>query len=507
MKKNTLQFGHSRFNWERKLIAENCAKIAYAYEEFEGLWEGGKINLQHVFREYDLRGIFPDELNEEFARQLGWAYAAYLGKSGGVSLGMDARKSSQKLKEALTQGLNEGGLSVFDVGMVPTPVFYFSLFHLDVVGGLMITASHNPPNYNGFKVAIGRETISGGEIQSLYQTFLKAKNPGKKGSMEKVDVFPSYLSRLEDEFSYLRDLPTLKIAVDSGNGNAGPVVLSLFPKLGVEIFPLFCEPDGDFPNHHPDPTVPKYLRDLIAVVKKEKCDFGLAFDGDVDRLGAVDEKGEMVYGDRLLLLFAQEVLEENRGATVVSEVKCSQILFDKIEEWGGQPIMWKAGHSLIKKKMREEKALLGGEMSGHYFFADRFYGFDDGIYAACRLIELVKKAKEKGLKMFSSLFEGIPFLFSTPEIRIDCPDESKNAVVKSFAKQVKELNLPSLRLRQVITVDGVRAVYDKGWALVRKSNTQPALVLRFEAVDETVLEEIKAEVLRVIGNIKEKICS
>lgn len=453
-----------------------------------------------------MRGTFPDELNEDFARRLGWTYAAYLGQSGWVSMGMDARKSSPSLKEALIQGLNEGGLSVFDVGMVPTPVFYYSLFQLNVVGGLMITASHNPPNYNGFKVAVGRETISGSEIQRLYQTFLKAKNPGKKGSMEKVDVFPAYLSRLEGEFSYLKNLPKLKIAVDSGNGNAGPVVLSLFPKLGVELFPLYSEPDGDFPNHHPDPTVPKYLHDLVSVVKKKRCDFGLAFDGDVDRLGAVDEKGEMVFGDRLLLLFAQEVVERNSGATVVSEVKCSQILFDKIEEWGGQPIMWKAGHSLIKKKMREEKALLGGEMSGHYFFADRFYGFDDGIYAACRLIELVKKANEKGLTSFSSLFEGIPFLFSTPEIRIDCPDETKDAVVESFAKQVKELNLPSLRIRQIITVDGVRAVYDKGWALVRKSNTQPALVLRFEAVDKAVLEKIKAEVLRVIEQIKKAAC-
>jgi phosphomannomutase/phosphoglucomutase len=429
-----------------------------------------------------------------------------LGKSGWVSLGMDARKSSPTLKEALIQGLNEGGLSVLDVGMVPTPAFYYSLFELNVVGGLMITASHNPPNYNGFKVAVERETISGNEIQRLYQTFLKAKNPGKKAQVKEVDVLPAYLARLEEEFLYLKDLPKLKIAVDSGNGNAGPVVLSLFPKLGVELIPLFCEPDGDFPNHHPDPTVPRYLADLVSVVKRKNCDFGLAFDGDVDRLGAVDEKGEMVYGDRLLLLFAQEVLRENRGATVVSEVKCSQILFDKIEEWGGQPIMWKAGHSLIKKKMKEEKALLGGEMSGHYFFADKYYGFDDGIYAACRLIELVKKAKEKSLPSFSSLFEGIPFLFSTPEIRIDCADEAKNVVVENFAKQVRELNLPSLKLRQIITVDGVRAVYDKGWALVRKSNTQPALVLRFEAADETILGKIKAEVLRVIECIKEEIC-
>lgn len=434
----------------------------------------------HIFREYDIRGKVPDELNQETVYQLGLAFGTYYHNNGAkrIALGRDCRLSSPDLRDSLRAGLVDSGLHVLDVGMVPTPLLYFSFYHLEVDGGIQITGSHNPPEYNGFKVGIGKTTIYGKEIQKIREIGDSQIFHKGKGSVEEIDVTDPYLEYLQDHI-HPGDVP-VKVVVDAGNGMGGLVGPKVFSAMGVEVEELFCEPDGRFPNHHPDPTIPENLKDLIHRVTERAFDLGIAFDGDADRIGVVDHEGSIVWGDQLMIIFGRDLLERNPGATIIGEVKCSQVLFDDIERRGGRPIMWKVGHSLIKAKMKEEGALLAGEMSGHLFFAERYFGYDDAIYAGARLLEILTKTR----KSVKELLSGVPKMVSTPEIRLECPDEKKFRIVAELAADFKEGH-------QVIDVDGARVLFDGGWGLVRASNTQPVLVFRFEAQDKERLEEIK----------------
>lgn len=470
-------------------------------------------NFDVIFREYDLRGTEKEGLDESFARRLGWAFASYLKKRLNqselkVSVGQDVRLNSPSLTENLIQGLIESGINAVDIGVCPTPLLYFSLFTLSVNGGIMVTGSHNPPEYNGFKVCVGKETISGKEIQDLKDIFYQVcpeENQKNKplAKVEKVDIISQYLSFVEKKFNHLDNFPTLKVAIDSGNGTAGLIAPEILRKVGCQIVELFSEPDGNFPNHHPDPTVLENLKKLQEAVVREKCDFGLAFDGDADRLGVVDEKGEVVFGDKLLAIFARKVLKESPQSKIISEVKCSELVYQEIEKLGGKPIMWKTGHSLLKKKMKEEKALLAGEMSGHFFFADRYFGYDDAIYAALRLVEILKERKKEQPEIkFSHFYAHFPPTFSTPEIRIDCPEEKKNKIVEAIKEKLikhQQANLSPI-IKDLSFVDGVRVSFENGWGLIRASNTQAALVLRFEASTQSNLNEYQ----NLIGNYLEE---
>jgi len=448
-----------------------------------------KVVNPEIFREYDVRGIVGRDLTPEVVRALGRGYAAYLKQRGGrrVSLGYDARPSSPDFREAIAQGMLESGLDVVDVGLAPTPVLYFSLFHLDVDGGVMITGSHNPPEFNGFKLAAGKTTIYGEEIQEVREIIEQQAFVGGKGSLTSQDVLPAYMEAVRERVGpFARPL---KVVVDAGNGTGAITGPRLLRELGAEVVELYCEVDGTFPNHHPDPTVPAFLEDLIETVRREKADGGIAYDGDADRLGVVDEEGNIIWGDQLLILFGREVLENQPGATIIFEVKCSQALPEEIEKAGGRPLMWKTGHSLIKEKMREEKAPLAGEMSGHLFFADEYFGYDDAVYASCRLVRLLARSGQSMRQMLAD----VPKYYSTPELRLDCPDAQKFQVVVEVAAYFQ-------KRYETIDVDGVRILFGDGWGLVRASNTQPALVVRFEARTPERLEAIKAE---VFGKLRE----
>ncbi len=441
----------------------------------------------HVFREYDIRGIAGVDLTPEFAECLGLAYAQFLNQyskpietSGPfkVSLAWDCRLSSEEYKNALLQGLISGGLDVVLLGICPTPLSYFSVVHLGLDGSLMITGSHNPAEYNGFKTCVGRNTLFGEKIQEIKK--LMENSPPRSSQSGKTSdhpIIPSYIDYLVKNTAPLKNK---KIVIDSGNGTASTVAPELFRRLGATVIPLYCELDGRFPNHHPDPTDQENLRDLIIAVKKESADFGLAFDGDADRIGLVDEKGYALFGDELLVLFAREILKSHPGATIISEVKSSHRLYNDIASHGGTPLMWKTGHSLIKSKMKETGALLAGEMSGHMFFADRYFGYDDAIYAGIRAYEIASAASVP----FSALLADLPTSVSTPEIRVDCLEEKKFALVE----ETKKILRPG---RNITDIDGVRVDFGDGWGLVRASNTQPVLVLRFEAPSEKRLTEIQ----------------
>jgi len=434
----------------------------------------------HVFREYDIRGIYPEELNEETVHELGQAIGTFYQERGArkVSLGRDCRLSSPVLFEALRKGLLATGMKIVGVNMVPTPVLYFSLHHLDVDGGVQITGSHNPPEFNGFKVCLGHASVYGKEIQEIRKIQEARAFESGAGTYEEADVIAPYTEYLAGR---LKSGPVRrKVVVDAGNGAAGHIAPEIYRRMGFDVVPLFCEPDGRFPNHHPDPTIPENLVDLREKVSETGADLGIAFDGDADRIGVIDRKGQIIWGDRLMVLFSRDLLERHPGAKVIGEVKCSQVLFDDIEKHGGKAIMWKAGHSLIKAKMKEENALLAGEMSGHLFFAEDYYGYDDAIYAGARLLEILSR-KEGSL---DELLADIPETFSTPEIRMECPEEKKFEVVKRLTEYFK-------RSYEVIDVDGARVLFDGGWGLIRASNTQPVLVLRFEADTRERLEEIR----------------
>jgi phosphomannomutase/phosphoglucomutase len=433
-----------------------------------------------IFREYDIRGRVPEELNRDTAYRLGQCFGAYYQGVGAkrISLGRDCRLSSQELRQGVVQGMMDAGIDVIDAGMVPTPLLYFSLHHLDVDGGVQITGSHNPPEYNGFKICLGKTTIYGEEIQKLRRIADKGSFPKGKGSTESEAVIEPYL---EEILKRIRcGQVRRKVVLDAGNGVAGLVAPDLYRRMGVEVEKLFCEPDGRFPNHHPDPTLPENLKPLVEKVIDTSADLGIAFDGDADRIGVVDRKGRILWGDQLMIIFSRDLLKRHPGAKIIGEVKCSQVLYDDIRKNGGIPIMWKAGHSLIKAKMKDEAALLAGEMSGHLFFADRYFGFDDAIYAGARLLEILTNEN----KDLQELLAGVPTPVNTPEIRLECPDDLKFQVVADLASEFK-------KEYQVIDVDGARVVLNGGWGLIRASNTQPVLVLRFEAADQKTLQKIR----------------
>jgi phosphomannomutase/phosphoglucomutase len=435
----------------------------------------------HIFREYDVRGIVGRDLTPETVTLLGKGFGTWAAGKGmrTVTLGRDCRLSSPAFRDAMLDGLLSTGLDVIDVGVVPTPLLYYSIVKTEADGGVMITGSHNPPEFNGFKLCVGSSSLYGEKIQELRSLIEKGEFAKGEGRVTGRDIAPDYMGYVRSVLSVPR---RLKVVVDAGNGTASVVAPALFRALGMEVVELFCEMDGRFPNHFPDPTVPGNLRFLIESVKANGADLGVAFDGDADRIGAVDEKGNVIFGDYLLILFAREILSRKPGSAVISEVKASQNLYDDIAARGGRPVMWKAGHSLIKQKMKEEHAEVAGEMSGHIFFKDRFLGFDDAIYASGRLFEIVA-ASDRPL---SGMLSDLPPVVATPEIRIDCPDEKKFAVVEKVASIVRP------RAKSVIDVDGVRALFDGGWGLVRASNTQPVLVLRFEGKDQATVDRIRA---------------
>jgi len=404
-------------------------------------------------------------------------------------VGRDCRLSSPRLHDALLEGLRSTGCEVTDIGVVPTPLLYFSAVHLETDGAVMITGSHNPSEFNGFKTVCGSGSLHGDAIQDVRRLIDARDFSTGHGTQHSMDVIPAYLDELSPQFQFTR---RIKVVLDAGNGTAGPVIHQLLKRLNVEVVELFFEMDGRFPNHHPDPTVPANLKDLQDAVHAHQADLGIAFDGDSDRIGAVDENGEVIYGDLLLLIYGREILTRKPGATIIGEVKCSQLLYDELKRLGGNPIMYKTGHSLIKAKMKQEHAELAGEMSGHMFFADRYLGYDDALYAACRLIEIVAKSG----KPLSAQLAGLPKLMSTPEIRVECPDETKFAVVARVAEQFRATH-------NVIDVDGVRVLFGEGWGLLRASNTQPVLVMRFEAASEALLARYQAEVEAVLAEAKQ----
>jgi phosphomannomutase/phosphoglucomutase len=444
-----------------------------------------------TFREYDIRGIVGTQITAADVTQLGRAFGTYLLRQGKrrITLGRDIRPSSEKFRDALLEGMLNTGLQVTDLGTCPTPVFYFSLRHLHAEGGIMITASHNPPEYNGFKICNGPDTIFGSEIQRLRTIMDEGDFIRGRGTLDSYDIIAPYHKHILQSINLER---RLRIGVDGANAVAGPVAVPLLRQLGCEVHELYCQPDETFPNHEPDPTVLENLRDLITLVKSETLDVGVAYDGDGDRIGVVDNQGQVVFGDRLLIIFARDILAKRPGATFVSEVKCSKTLYEDIEKRGGKAVMWKTGHSLIKKKMKEVGAALAGEMSGHMFFADRYFGYDDAIYASCRLLEILDKSG----KTIAELLDGIPPTVVTPEIRVDFPDEVKFSLVKKVKEHFRQ-RYP------IIEVDGVRVVFDHGWGLVRASNTQPALVLRFEAETAEQLEEYRQLVEQAIDHLRD----
>ena len=447
-----------------------------------------------IFREYDIRGIAGRDLNPDFAKLLGVAYARYIAgratvgnkKPATVSVGWDCRLSSDSYASALVDGLLEEGLNVIRLGVCPSPLTYFSIFTLDLDGGIMVTGSHNPADYNGFKISVGKDTIHGHQIQEIRALMEKTlKDREWKGNshvtnnseVSDIAIIPRYIDHL---VKITKPLKRKKIVLDAGNGTASNVAPELFKKLGANIIPLFCELDGRFPNHHPDPTVPENLQHLIQKVREEKADFGLAFDGDADRLGLVDENGRIIYGDEQMVLFSRAILKKIPGATIISEVKSSSKLYKDIAEKGGKPIMWKTGHSLIKSKMKETKAVLAGEMSGHMFFADRYFGFDDAIYAGLRVYEIASDHNGP----LSSLLSDLVTTVSTPEIRVDCEESKKFELVEQTKKRL-------VGNFKVNDIDGVRVDFGDAWGLVRASNTQPVLVLRFEAPNSLRLSEVR----------------
>jgi phosphomannomutase/phosphoglucomutase len=443
-----------------------------------------------IFREYDIRGIAATELLSPDVIYLGRGLGTQIRRKSGkrVNLGRDCRLSSTRLRDALKEGLLSAGCDVTDIGVVPTPLLYYSAVHLKADGAIMITGSHNPSEFNGFKTVCGSGTLHGETIQEVREIIEKNDFETGQGRAEDIDLSAPYLDEVAPQFHFPR---RVKVVADAGNGAGGPLARRLLARLNCDVTELFFEMDGRFPNHHPDPTVPANLKHLQDAVKAHKADLGIAFDGDADRIGAVDEHGNPIYGDMLMLIFGREILTRKPGATFIGEVKCSQTMYDELARLGGNPIMYKTGHSLIKAKMKEEHAELAGEMSGHMFFADRYLGYDDAIYASCRLLEIVAKSG----KPLSAQMDGLAKTVATPEIRVDCPDESKFKIVEKVAAEFKKTH-------KVIDVDGVRMLFPDGWGLVRASNTQPVLVMRFEATTPELLREYQSEVENVLDRAK-----
>ena len=447
------------------------------------------INPQ-IFREYDIRGIVGTDLTPASVTSIGKAIGTYISRGNGkkMILGRDVRSSSVEFCNILSKALNSTGCNVIDIGMVPTPVLYFALHHFNADGGVMITGSHNPPEFNGFKISQGFHSLYGEKVQELKGLIEVNDFEVGTGTTKQQPVLAEYMEKICSTLEIPRKI---KVVVDGGNGCFGIVGPDLLKKLGQTPIELFSEPDGTFPNHHPDPTVSENLTNLIEKVRLENAELGIGFDGDADRIGVVDEKGNILWGDQLLTIFARDILSRNPGATIVGEVKCSQNLYKDIKKHGGVPVMAAAGHSLIKNKMRETGALLAGEMSGHICFADNYYGFDDAIFAACRVLQIVAQSNKKVSEMLADL----PETAYTPEIRIDCPDDQKFKIVRELTEIFREKY-------EVIDIDGVRVNFDHGWALIRASNTQPVLVLRLEAVTKERLKELVAVIKKQTDKYK-----
>jgi len=447
-----------------------------------------------IFRQYDIRGIVGKDLTPQTVDLLGKGIGSLFreNKKKTVVLGMDCRLSSPEFSRILSHALRKTGCHVINLGTIPTPLLYFAIYHKKFDAGIMITGSHNPPEYNGFKIMLGEETLFGDSIQDILKLIREERFIEETaGREEDFDIVPEYIDYVVRDVHLDR---RLTVVVDAGNGTGGSVAVPVFRKLGCDVIELYCEMDGNFPNHHPDPTLPEALEDLIQTVKEKKADLGIAFDGDADRIGAISETGQIIWGDQLMILFARDILPEHPGAPIISEVKASKVLYDEIEKLGGRPIMWKTGHSFIKKKIKVEKALLAGEMSGHIFFADRYYGFDDAIYSSARLLEILSRVESP----FSSLLADLPLTFNTPEIRVYASDKVKFKIVDEVKKKLSE-KYP------IIDIDGVRAEFPHGWALVRASNTQEVLVLRFEADTEEHLESIRQEVKTTVADVIKKL--
>ncbi|MBQ4855082.1 phosphomannomutase/phosphoglucomutase [Rhodanobacter sp. B2A1Ga4] len=436
-----------------------------------------------IFRAYDVRGVVGKTLNKEVARALGQSIGTLMAEKGlrEIVVGRDGRLSGPELAGALAEGLREAGVDVIDIGAVPTPVVYYATYRFNTGCGVAVTGSHNPPDYNGFKIVVGGETLSEGAIQDLYQRIAGgALASGGGGGLRQVDVAPDYIEKIISDVLAER---RLKVVVDCGNGIPGAIAPQVLEGVGCEVIPLYCDVDGTFPNHHPDPSDPANLEDLIHAVRQTGADLGMAFDGDGDRLGVVTQSGEIIYPDRLLMLFARDVLSRQPGATVIYDVKCTSHLKGQILDAGGSPLMWRTGHSLIKAKMRETGAELAGEMSGHFFFKERWYGFDDGIYAAARLLEIL--AGDLQGRSAEQIFATLPKSVSTPELKVELAEGEHYRFMDQLRQQA------SFEDATLITLDGLRADWADGWGLVRASNTTPVLVLRFEADNPAVLKRIQ----------------
>jgi phosphomannomutase/phosphoglucomutase len=443
-----------------------------------------------IFRQYDIRGIAGKDMTEEDVAMLGHGIGTYLSRQGNtyIAVGRDCRQTADAYSEQLITGLTKSGCRVVDIGMCPTPVAYFAIRHLKTQGCVMVTASHNPSEYNGFKICSGVDSVYGDQIQKIRRMIDQKDFVHGSGSVASHDILPPYIEYILDNITLEKPL---RIGVDGGNGTGGLTAIPILKNLGCELHELYTEPDGRFPNHEADPTVAKNMKDLVALVTEKKLDVGIGYDGDGDRIGVVDADGTLIYGDQLMILFSREILARKPGATFISEVKCSQTLYDDIAKHGGNAIMWKTGHSMIKQKMKEVKAELAGEMSGHIFFSDRYFGYDDAVYATCRLLEILASTG----KPIGELLADVPQTFNTPEIRIDCPDHIKFNIVDKVTEHFRARE-------EVIDIDGARVLFGDGWGLVRASNTQPALVLRFEALSEERLNEIRHTVESALEKIQ-----
>ena len=445
---------------------------------------------EDIFRAYDIRGIVETALTPDAVTQIGQAFASEACAQGQkkVVIGRDGRLSSPDLANALSNGLRAGGCDVVDVGMVPTPVLYYATHKLETGTGIMITGSHNPPEYNGLKMLIAGHTIYGDGVKSLYQRIVDGNIENGEGSYEQQDVIPEYIETITSDIQLTRPL---NIAVDCGNGVAGVLAVDLFKKLGCEVTELFCDVDGTFPNHHPDPSKPENLEDIKKVIAEKQLDLGLAFDGDGDRVGIIDDKQNIIWADRQMMLYAGDVLERKPGAQIIFDIKSSTNLANYIKEHGGEPLMWKTGHSFIKAKMKETGAELAGEMSGHIFFKERWFGFDDGLYSAARMLEILSKRNQTS----SEIFDELPDSINTPELQIMFDEGEHYKFMEKFKQEANFENA------DIITIDGMRVNYAEGWGLIRPSNTTPCLVLRFEANNQEVLEEIQDKFRQQLHNM------
>ncbi len=475
-----------------------------------------------IFRKNDIRGRADEDLHDSAVEVIGESLAVMIREAYGehitLTVGRDMRLHSPRIAAALIRGLRNQGINIKDLGLCLTPVCYFSQATMDdISGNIMVTGSHNPPEFNGLKITLNGRTVIEDLIQDLREKSYEAPSfplDTDTGTYEQIEIIPDYLDFLESHFQKLKQFnrehnTPIHLVVDAGNGTAGLVLPAILERLGFSYRCLYCEPDGSFPHHHPDPTVEKNLVDLKKAVKADNAHLGVAYDGDADRLGVVDNRGKTIWGDQLLIIYAAEILKRHPDAAIVADVKCSQTLFDAIKGMGGRAIMWKTGHSLIKRKMKEEKALLAGEMSGHLFFAHRYFGYDDAIYATLRLLEIMAvKGQIVNDYHFSEVADFLPSTYNTPELRYDCPDELKFILVDHLRELLfscRENNGECPTIHDIITIDGVRVVFTNGWALVRASNTQPVLVLRFEAESKKTLNLLQKFIMHMVKQVRREL--